>query len=286
MLATIIGGSMYRIAFSRAEQTMKQTITLITCLAFAGALFGQDVALTTARAEYKAMKAEYDSAMDAYYLASRRVSSSPAYKEARERSDKAAMSELRAAVVAPDKKAWAVKFQKAAGRYAPAGGEVPFLGWIALWSANKKVATKSVEAILDRHADSADLLEVAEYIGVLRRAVGEELHGKVMDALLASKHPMIKANALFSKGYSMVASRGRTPSAEDISKGSELLAECARLAKGTELALRANAPEFEKTRLQVGMQAPDIVGQDLAGVPFKLSDYRGKVVVIDFWGDW
>ena len=77
MLATIIGGSMYRIAFSRAEQTMKQTITLITCLAFAGALFGQDVALTTARAEYKAMKAEYDSAMDAYYLASRRVSSSP-----------------------------------------------------------------------------------------------------------------------------------------------------------------------------------------------------------------
>lgn len=265
---------------------MKQTITLIACLAFAGALFGQDVALTTARAEYKVMKAEYDSAMDAYYLASRRVSSSPAYKEARERSDKAAMSGLRAAVVAPDKKAWAVKFQKAAGRYAPAGGEVPFLGWIALWSANKKVATKSVEAILDRHADSADLLEVAEYIGVLRRAVGEELHGKVMDALLASKHPMIKANALFSKGYSLVASRGRTPSAEDISKGSELLAECARLAKGTELALRANAPEFEKTRLQVGMQAPDIVGQDLAGVPFKLSDYRGKVVVIDFWGDW
>jgi hypothetical protein len=22
------------------------------------------------------------------------------------------------------------------------------------------------------------------------------------------------------------------------------------------------------------------------GVPFKLSDYRGKVVVVDFWGHW
>ena len=34
------------------------------------------------------------------------------------------------------------------------------------------------------------------------------------------------------------------------------------------------------------MEAPDIIGHDLDGVPFKLSDYRGKVVVIDFWGDW
>ncbi|MFT4843449.1 MAG: hypothetical protein ACI8UD_000032 [Planctomycetota bacterium] len=265
---------------------MTQTITLIACLAFAGALLGQDSALTTARVEYKAMKADYDSAMDAYYMATRRVSASPAYKKAREENDKDAMRELRAAVVAPDKKAWTVKFEKAASRYEPAAGEVPFLGWVALWSANKKAATKSVEAILDRHADSVDLLEVAEYIGVLRRAVGEELHGKVLDKLLVSKHAMVKANALFSKGYSMVATRGLTPSAEDLSKGKELLAECARLAPGTELALRANAPEFEKTRLQVGMKVPDIVGQDLAGVPFKLSDYRGKVVVIDFWGDW
>ena len=34
------------------------------------------------------------------------------------------------------------------------------------------------------------------------------------------------------------------------------------------------------------MVAPDIEAPDLDGVTFKLSDYRGKVVVIDFWGDW
>ena len=34
------------------------------------------------------------------------------------------------------------------------------------------------------------------------------------------------------------------------------------------------------------MSAPEIEGNDLDGVAFKLSDYRGKVVVLDFWGDW
>jgi len=43
---------------------------------------------------------------------------------------------------------------------------------------------------------------------------------------------------------------------------------------------------FEHTRLQVGMPAPDIVGKDIDGVEFKLSDYRGTVVMLDFWGDW
>lgn len=36
----------------------------------------------------------------------------------------------------------------------------------------------------------------------------------------------------------------------------------------------------------VGQPAPDIVGVDLDGKPLKLSDYRGKVVVVDFWGYW
>src|SRR5947209_1493863 len=35
--------------------------------------------------------------------------------------------------------------------------------------------------------------------------------------------------------------------------------------------------------LHVGQRAPEIEGRDLAGVPFKLSDYRGKVVLLDFW---
>jgi peroxiredoxin len=38
--------------------------------------------------------------------------------------------------------------------------------------------------------------------------------------------------------------------------------------------------------LNVGDLAPDIEGEDIDGKPFKLADYRGKVVVLDFWGHW
>jgi peroxiredoxin len=40
------------------------------------------------------------------------------------------------------------------------------------------------------------------------------------------------------------------------------------------------------TKLTIGKTAPDIIGGDLDGVPFKLSDYRGKVVVLMFSGEW
>lgn len=43
---------------------------------------------------------------------------------------------------------------------------------------------------------------------------------------------------------------------------------------------------FELDHLQLGMVAPEITGPDLDGIEFKLSDYRGQVVFLDFWGDW
>jgi thiol-disulfide isomerase/thioredoxin len=55
--------------------------------------------------------------------------------------------------------------------------------------------------------------------------------------------------------------------------------------KGT-LGELARADLDELRRLDVGRVAPEIEAQDAAGVSFKLSDYRGKVVVLTFSGDW
>lgn len=54
----------------------------------------------------------------------------------------------------------------------------------------------------------------------------------------------------------------------------------------TTLGKKAAAELFEIHNLAVGMPAPQIEGSDLDGVAFKLSDYRGKVVLLDFWGNW
>src|SRR5262249_227888 len=48
----------------------------------------------------------------------------------------------------------------------------------------------------------------------------------------------------------------------------------AELAKGELFGIR---------NLSVGKEAPDIDGEDEDGKRFKLSDYRGKVVLLDFW---
>jgi len=43
---------------------------------------------------------------------------------------------------------------------------------------------------------------------------------------------------------------------------------------------------FEIQHLKVGCAAQEIKGEDMDGKAFKLSDYRGKVVVLNFWGLW
>ena len=38
--------------------------------------------------------------------------------------------------------------------------------------------------------------------------------------------------------------------------------------------------------LSPGQPAPELVGEDIDGVPIRLSDFRGKVVVLSFWATW
>lgn len=40
---------------------------------------------------------------------------------------------------------------------------------------------------------------------------------------------------------------------------------------------------FALRSLSVGQEAPEIAGEDQDGLPFRLRDYRGKVVLLDFW---
>jgi peroxiredoxin len=55
---------------------------------------------------------------------------------------------------------------------------------------------------------------------------------------------------------------------------------------GFKPATQAAGMMFELRHLQPGGEAPEIEGKDGDGATFKLSDYRGKNVLLVFWGSW
>ena len=52
----------------------------------------------------------------------------------------------------------------------------------------------------------------------------------------------------------------------------------------------SQSQEVRKMLARVGKEAPDFEAtafvRDEGFKPVKLSDYKGKVVMLDFWGDW
>jgi peroxiredoxin len=47
-----------------------------------------------------------------------------------------------------------------------------------------------------------------------------------------------------------------------------------------------NLTPFDMQRPAVGESAPEISLKDLSGSMVRLSDYRGKLVLVNFWGSW
>ena len=67
----------------------------------------------------------------------------------------------------------------------------------------------------------------------------------------------------------------------------QAMAEARKIAKNyPKLAAEGKELLFDLKYLSVGRKAMEIKAEDLDGKEFKLSDYRGKVVVLDFWGNW
>jgi hypothetical protein len=195
--------------------------------------------------------------------------------------------------------------------------------WIVQRVQSREVVDPCFEAIAAGHVASPRLVDVVQAISPYQPSVAAERFLRTVAE--KSPHWEVKGHATFKLASILnglaEAAEALTNDAKDAKEpgsrerlaayyGKESVAELAardpaemrkeaedlyedvladfkavRSAQGT-LGQQAEAELFELRNLALGRVAPEIVGQDVDGVTFKLSDYRGKVVVLDFWGFW
>lgn len=146
-----------------------------------------------------------------------------------------------------------------------------------------------VQRAVADHLDSPHLDAFARLLGGWAgRAVP---HGQSEVALRriikASPHESVRASAKVALATHLAdLPDGSCPGDEGWEEALVLLQEVIQEHPRSPAAAAAQPPLTEMTRLQVGGEAPDFAARDAEGRSFRLSDYRGRVVVVEFWGFW
>lgn len=258
------------------------------------------------RAErFAAIKDEHDAAMNAYY---------DLYRNAKTDEERQKIAET---TKPPDVSGYAARV-KALVDEDPKD-ETAFL---ALSWQLREMSDETVVTLLDKYhferEGMGDLLRALDYAGPAGQSLVERLAEK-------SPHSSVRGRALFSLAERYMEDqrlatelKGMSDAEKEETKRYVEPARFERLSKadpasfekpaldllrrvdmeygsikthpGTEfestLGATASACIFEIQNLAVGKVAPDIAGEDVDGVAFKLSEYRGKAVMLDFWGFW
>lgn len=174
------------------------------------------------------------------------------------------------------------------------GTETAAQAWIEVFDLAGDIgrtddAKLAVNAIVADHVASPDLVGFANTLGYMSRTIGKETAVSALNALIAkSPHKTVQAPALFSLGSTLTEQGTAEEKVAGRKAFERLIAEFADVKpkRGGPYAERAKAYLFEMDHLQVGMTAPDFESVDENGQKFKVSDYKGKVAVLDFWGHW
>ena len=110
---------------------------------------------------------------------------------------------------------------------------------------------------------------------------------RMIDLTLDRPDLISRYDTLYGDGYfSKINGSGRSDLEKEIEKMLERATEFDDVTNKpfTEtVAEKAKAELFELRHLKVGKTAPDIAGKDQDGLSLKLSEFRGKVVLLYFW---
>ncbi|PIE24440.1 MAG: hypothetical protein CSA62_03960 [Planctomycetota bacterium] len=183
------------------------------------------------------------------------------------------------------------EFWKAAGSFE-GEDQISFLLWIVRNGARSapEQCKKAFALLLAEHHGSEKLRALSPMLASLSQALGAETTQAAINSLLKrSPHASVRAGALYSRAQIALAKAKQLSGTEKragIEKALSYFEKALATDDGESWASRARGSIHEFRKLQPGMLAPNIVGKDLDGVAFELSQYRGKVVLLSFWGDW
>jgi serine/threonine protein kinase/thiol-disulfide isomerase/thioredoxin len=239
----------------------------------------------TPRQEYEALQKEYQDAFDVY--------------QARRQQAKTVADMKKARTKQPRFEEFAERFFQLADKHRGSGTAVEAL----LWVLNKTGEQAAAKAPLRQRA--LDVLQL-DYLhkpelALVCKTLSEE-PAPDCDELLRvalAKHAQSDVRGL--AGYALAqslanqaekAQQSNPANAEGLFHTAEKQLEEVIQKYGSVPTGKSSLGEAAKAKLHavrhlaVGRQALEIEGRDLDGKPLKLSDYRGKVVVLDFWADW
>jgi hypothetical protein len=178
------------------------------------------------------------------------------------------------------------QFQAAAGQWEGKEAAVPFLTWIVRHGRLGAEARKALDTLGQSHGTSLELGPVLDIVPNLATYFGEAPCAMLLDKVLAAgSPPELHARALLARAV-MVAMQTSGVEENALQAAVRDLEQARKLTKDPSLKAAIERAAAGPRGLQIGEVAPEVAGFDLDGVPFRLSDYRGKVVVLDFWGDW
>ncbi|KAA3608671.1 MAG: hypothetical protein DWQ01_11240 [Planctomycetota bacterium] len=179
------------------------------------------------------------------------------------------------------------RFLSAADDFAETEDAVPFLVWLVKNGLPRRAPEGSLalERIEQNHLASPGLVELASMLPNLVYYLDKE-KATQLAAKLEQATPSIKV-----KTWATYVLLGDTLRDEPIQSAKYQEARKAMMAlieKANDRSINRSIRDeiLVREEFAVGKVAPDIEGIDLDGVAFKLSDYHGKVVFLDFWGDW
>lgn len=156
------------------------------------------------------------------------------------------------------------------------------ISWISSHSRGKELKAEIFSALEKHHLDHSELSEV---ILSLYGAKGENTQAFLATVVEKSKAQDARGSALYIQAIQIERDTAKTARYKALVE--KLNAEHADFeVRGRKVGAMMKATLEAKEKLAIGKSAPEITGKDVDGKEMKLSDYRGKIVVLDFWGDW